>query len=143
MGETSVVLMKPKQFIEGKRAEVSEGQRVIAELVKTRKHPKRLAEARRRVKFMQRFINLVDDGFVPLPRMERTLISEDTALPADAITALVSFRHGFDAFAIVNGNARGEKLDPMLIGIITSNRTEEHFLLGWWRPDLISPSQLW
>lgn len=92
---------------------------------------------------MQRFINLLDDGFIPLPRMERRLIDEETGLPADAISALVSFRHHFDAFAIVSGHARGESLDPILIGIIRSNRTEEHFLLGWWRPDLISPSQLW
>jgi len=144
MKGTSIVLAKSGQFIEGKRAEVLEGEKLIAELVATNKFPKRLTRIRRRVEFMQKFINLAEAGFIPLPRMERELISEDTALPADALISLLSFREIFDAIAIVRGDARGKALDPMLIGIIRSgDDIEEHFLLGWWRPDLISPSQLW
>jgi hypothetical protein len=151
-----------KDFIQAKEAEIAEGERVIAELEQMPEvSPWKLARVRGRVRFLEHFIALMKEGFLPIPRMEFEPVDQanwqyDGAgrlvrgttlvidrLPVEAIAAINEFRPKFDRLGVVRPAGRGRKRDPFLIGIIQYGHLEEHFILAWWRPDIMRPTQLW
>lgn len=151
-----------KDFIQVKEAEIAEGERVIAELEQMEDvSPWKLARVRGRVRFLKKFIGLMKEGYFPIPRMDfepvdQALWGYDGAgrlirgttlvidrLPVEAIACINEYRPKFDRLGVVRPRGRGRKRDPFLIGIIKYGQLEEHFILAWWRPDIMRPTQLW
>lgn len=156
--KTGQLITSTSQFIQQKEAEIEEGERVIEELSKIKGlSPTKLARTRGRVKFLKKFLELLKEGFIPIPRMEYEPITEEhfggrrgwvssiviDQLPIGAITKIAEFQDKFDMLGVVRPAGRGRRRDPILIGITRYALMEEHFILGWWRPDVMKPSELW
>ena len=164
MPSTEVTLAKG-QIIHGahdiiklKEEEIAQGKRVVADLEQIPNISKhKLARIKGRVRFLERFVELIKQGFIPIPRMEYTDLSPQTyhlgkggwkaeltfdTLPVEAIETISTFRPIFTRIGIVPAR-RPKRRDPILIGILKYGNEEEHFLLAWWRPDLLRPIDLW
>lgn len=165
MPSTEVTLAKgqiihgAQDIIKCKDEEIAQGKRVIAELEKMPNISKhKLSRIRGRVRFLERFVELIKQGFIPIPRMEYTDLSAETYhgkkgggwkaeltfdnLPVEAIETITSYKPIFTRIGLIP-TKRPKQRDPMLIGILKYGRFEEHFLLAWWRPDLLKPTDLW
>ena len=146
-------------ILKAKRDEIEQGKQIIADLEKIPTFSKhKLGRIKGRVKFLEHFVDLMEQGFIPIPRMEYQALEEMyfhgqaggwradltfDKLPIEAITAIASYRSFFTAFGIAPVRKAERKRDPILIGIIKYGHQEEHFLLGWWRPDMMLPKDLW
>ena len=155
------LIQTPRDLISLKEAEIKEGERVIAELSKiVDLSPSKLARVKGRVSFLRNFVELLKDGFIPIPRMEFEPITQMgrqvfkgtnipaptiviDKLPVEAITTIAEYQDKFHRFGVVRPRGRGLKRDPFLIGIIRYGVYEEQFVLGWWRPDVMKPTELW
>jgi hypothetical protein len=142
-------------WLEEKRAEISRGEESVKALSEIPGVSKwRITKARARLNFIKRYVDLVSQGFIPIPRMEfeqielasdrswdgKTHIYLDK-MPVQALKNIAEFRPLFDEVGIVK--PVGKKRDPILIGIIRHGQREEHFILYFWRPELYSESELW
>lgn len=165
MPSTEVTLSKgqiihgAREIIELKEEEIAQGNKIIAELEKIPDISKsKLGRLRGRVRFLERFVELIRQGFIPIPRMEYTDIAPESYhgergggwkavltfdnLPVEAIETISSYKPIFNRIGIVPAR-RHKKRDPILIGVLKYGAYEEHFLLAWWRPDLMKPAELW
>lgn len=143
-------------WISEKGKELEQGRTVLAEMEKIKNISKsKLSRMRGRLKFLETFIELLREGFIPIPRMDFEPIDIEQyhygklkstlyldKLPVGAIATIAEFQDKFPHFGVVRSATR-KKRDPILIGIIRYGSLEEHFILGWWRPDLMKPYELW
>lgn len=146
-----VMITRPELLLEVKKAEIEEGNRVLAELEKIdgiSKH--KISRVKGRIHFLEKFTRILQDGYLPIPRMEyerlESLWTGNIVLdqmPVEAIATVAEFQDKFDRLGMVRPKTQGRRRDPFLIGIISYGGIEEHFILAWWRPDLMLPSQLW
>ncbi len=159
------LISKANDFIQQKEAEIADGERALEALIALSKerniNSARIARVKGRIRFLKKFVNLMKEGFIPIPRMNFTPINqhrweekEDGSftsipelvldrLPVEAIMAINEYKDKFQHFGVVQPQTEGRKRDPFLIGIIRYRTYEEHFLIGWWRPDIMKPTELW
>jgi len=146
-------------ILKAKEEEIAQGKQIINDLEQVPTISKsKLGRIRGRVKFLEHYVELMKQGFIPIPRMEYQNLEERyyhgmaggwradltfDNLPIEAINAVASYQGMFTAFGIAPVKQAARKRDPMLIGIIKYGHFEEHFLLGWWRPDMMMPKDLW
>ena len=164
MPSTEVTLAKgqiihgARDIIQLKESEIQQGKIVIATLEKLPNISKhKLTRIRGRVRFLERFVELIKQGFIPIPRLEYTPIDPEyyvggrkgwvseiifDNLPVEAIETISAYKDVFTRIGLVPAR-RPKKRDPILIGILRYGHNEEHFLLAWWRPDLMRPIELW
>lgn len=149
-----VLEVKPN-WLQEKEVEVQRGEEALVQLQKIEGISKaKVARVKGRIRFVRKFIELMKEGFIPIPRMEFEPIDTEyrpwlhqgpkfylDPMPVEAIAAIAEYQGKFDHFGLVKPQAK--KRDPFLIGIISYGHLEEHFLLGWWRPDLLKPCELW
>ena len=165
MPSTEVTLAKG-QIIHGaadiislKEEEIQHGKRIIADLEQMPNFSKnKLGRIRGRVRFLERFVELIKQGFIPIPRMEYTNLAPELYhgqagggwkaeltfdnLPVEAIETISTYKPIFTRIGLVPAR-RPKRRDPILIGVLKYGHNEEHFLLAWWRPDLMRPIELW
>lgn len=143
-----------------KEEEIAQGKRVIADLERIPNVSKsKLSRIKGRVRFLERFVNLIKQGFIPIPRMAytdvapiaypreadggwRAVLTFDS-LPVEAIEAISTYKPIFTRIGIIPARKTARRRDPILIGVLQYGKLEEHFLLAWWRPDLMKPIDLW
>ena len=150
-----ITLEVKENWISEKQKELEQGCIVLAEMEKIEGISKsKLGRMRGRLKFLEKFIELLKEGFIPIPRMDfepidieryhygklRSILYLDK-LPVGAIATIAEFQDKFDHLGVVR--PRAKKRDPILIGILQYGQYEEHFILGWWRPDMMKPWELW
>ena len=140
-----------------KEAEVQQGERALEALKRIPGiSQSRITRVRSRVTFTRRYINLLKEGFIPIPRMEYEAIEIGPHLlgsydgqhhlyldrmPVQSLKNIAEFKEYFDEVGLVRPKSR--QRDPILIGIIRGAYQEEHFILYFWRPELYSSSELW
>lgn len=105
------------------------------------RHIAQLRRAQRRVVYAEMKLEALNQGFLPVPRMPVEKLEEwylDKAAqnaPEAVVERLKdAIAQGlFTSYAIVRPEDRRRR-DPLLIGIVRLNRSdEEHFLIAWWR----------
>lgn len=142
------LITKPADIIAIKELEIADAERAVEAMARIPEFSKwKVSRARGRLKFLRTFIELLKQGFIPIPRMEYDELHEYTAslyfekLPVEALTTIAELRDKFTYIGIVRPQSR--KRDPIIIGILSYGLIEEHFILAWWRPDALRPNQLW
>ena len=140
----------PVNLIAVKEKEIEHAEKMIAEIEKIPEFSAcKKARARGRLRFMKRFVELLKKGYVPIPRMPFDTLHEFTAsiafenLPLEALSAINQHRSQFDEIGIVRPFVKGRRKDPIIIGILKYGQLEEHFILAWWRPEIMKSSDLW
>ncbi len=142
-----------------KEDEIQRGEEALEALKRiTGVSQSRIARVRSRVAFTRRYINLLKEGFIPIPRMDYSVIELRPDLngswdgeshlyldrmPVQALKNIAEFKGKFDEVGLVKPRTRSPRIDPILIGIIRGAYNEEHFILYYWRPELYSSSELW
>jgi len=145
-------------WLESKREEIQKGEEALKHLQSIEGISKnKVARVRGRLNFLRKFVELMEAGFIPIPRMDfepledpnwrwmpsrKPVIAFDR-MPVEAIATVAEYQDKFDRMGIVRPRSRGRKRDPILIGVIGYGGLEEHFILGWWRPDTMKDTDLW
>lgn len=145
-------------WLESKREEIRKGEEALKHLEAIEGISRtKVGRVRGRLKFLRKFVELLEAGFIPIPRMDFEPLEEPNwrwmpsrkpviafdRMPVEAIATVAEYQGKFDRMGIVRPRSRGRKRDPILIGIISYGGLEEHFILGWWRPDTMKETDLW
>lgn len=152
------MITSPRELISAKEAEIAEGEIILEQLSQIKNISKtKVARVRGRINFQKRLLAMLKEGYLPIPRLEYEPVTQEyfggrkgwttsiviDQLPMAAIVTIAEFQDKFDRFGIVRPRSRGKRRDPLLIGIIRYGGMEEHFVLAWWRPDIMPPNKLW
>ncbi len=138
------VLAVAGHWLEAKRGELERAEAAVKALRTLGATPARRRVARERVRFLRRFVDALESGYVPIPRFDGDKMDIETEeLPAEVMVALASVttKRLFDEVQYVTGRvadshpgghynarhqwtrARWGARDPLIVGII---RTPEH-----------------
>ena len=158
------IISDRNDIIAAKRQELTAAREALGALKNAGVGHSRVDRLRERVKFIEKTINALEAGYVPIPRFDsQTFNLEVEELPSRSLVALSYAENAgvFDEIRIVRGIAprggRGQQRrgarDPLLVGVIKSSnhevddglgrwdsRTfvpgrETHFLIAWWQPE--------
>lgn len=142
------LITRPEDIITVKEAEIERARIAIDAMENIPEFSKhKVSRARGRLRFMESFVELLKEGFIAIPRMEYDQLHEYTSslyfekLPVGALTSIAELKDKFDDIGIVR--PKSKKRDPIVIGILRYGGLEEHFILAWWRPDIMRPDELW
>ncbi len=159
------------EWVTGKKEELERAISASKELKAAGAGETKLRYMRHRIAMLRKVVNILESGFVPIPRFAGEGLDIDfDELPLKAVAAVADAKATelFDDIQLVKGsvgdanrrNPYHRKVrDPFLVGIvrmvgveITDKRgwntktypmREEHFLLCWWRPEDEIDGDLW
>lgn len=142
---TEVLEVRGNWVVE-KEKEIERGREAIEALKRIGATKSKIARAKGRIHFAERFIALLKEGFIPIPRMEfedfmyhgKMYLSK---MPIEGLLAIDAVKGKFDTIGLVRPMVK--KRDPIIIGVIRYDKYEEHFIIGWWRPELYRDVDLW
>ena len=166
--ETALVLANPQELQATHAAWITRKKEELADCEKALDvyrnqdgvTPRQIRRVKEKVAFLSKVIVALEKGYLPIPRFDTSpyhLHEMDTPVPVSILLNVERARREgiFTEFRLVEGRAQGQRQgpypalgrrDPLIVGVIKHGTLqwgyEEHFLLGWWRPEDMRPSDL-
>lgn len=166
------VALVRQEWITSKETELAQCREAAEKLKGLGATDAKMRRVRERINILQKTVNALKAGYIPIPRFQTSTLRLDLEeLPLKAIVALdkakgtalfdeIHFVAGREATSRRGPYRRQPRRDPLLVGIVRTPEVieyedpvnkrwerarwslEEHFLIAWWRPEDISPEQV-
>ena len=166
--ETALVLANPQELQATHAAWITRKKEELADCEKALDvyrnqdgvTPRQIRRVKEKVAFLSKVIVALEKGYLPIPRFDTSpysLQETDMPVPVSILLNVEKARRDgvFTEIRLVEGRAQGQRQgpypalgrrDPLIVGVIKHGTLqwgyEEHFLLGWWRPEDMRPSDL-